>query len=90
MNKKELAKSISEQLKLSQKDCLDCINAITQIISRTLSRGEKVQISGFGKFYVKTQKEKMSYNPYTKRPILICAKNIPTFRSAKFFRENLR
>ena len=90
MNKKDLVKQTSMRLKLTQKECLDCLNAITTLIYEALSRGDQVRLGGFGKFCVKTRKEKMTYNPYTKQPMMLTPKIVPAFKSGKEFRESIR
>ena len=57
MNKTQLVEKTSQKLKITKKECLNCINAITQLIYDSLSRGENVNITGFGKFSVKTTRE---------------------------------
>ena len=53
MNKTEFVKEISKKSKLTQKDCNNCLNAITKIIENSLKRGDNINLGCFGKFEVK-------------------------------------
>ena len=50
MNKNEMIEFVSRKAQLSKKDCLSCLDAITELIGEVLKRGEEVKICGFGKF----------------------------------------
>ena len=89
MNKKELIKYASEKTSLKSKDCLACIDAITELIGEVLKRGEKVYISGFGKFETKIVNERAFFNPKTEKKEISTQKIVPIFKSGKKFKENL-
>ncbi|MDD4110425.1 MAG: HU family DNA-binding protein [Clostridia bacterium] len=90
MNKEELIKFASRQAKLSKTDCLNCLNAITDIIGQVLKRGDQVRISGFGKFEPRIRNERKGINPQTLKQITINQKIIPYFKSAKKLKENIK
>lgn len=83
MNKLEFVKEIAKVSKLTQKDCNNCLNAITQIIQSTLKHGDNVNLVGFGKFEVKHRMARRSFNPQTKRINLIPATCVPSFKPGK-------
>ena len=89
MNKKQFAKQISNKTNLTSKDCLNCVNAITELISEVLKRGEKVHISGFGKFETKYVPEHTFYNPKTEKKETTYAKIVPVFKSGKKLKETI-
>ncbi|MDR0850045.1 MAG: HU family DNA-binding protein [Christensenellaceae bacterium] len=90
MNKKELVKSASAKSKLTQKETLNCLNAITEIIYDTLKRGEAVRLLGFGKFEVRGRAERVSVNPVTKQKMIIPHKLVPSFKTGKAFKSAIR
>ena len=56
MNKTELVAAIAEQADLSKKDAEAALKAFTDVVSKSLKKGEKIQLVGFGTFEVsKTQ-----------------------------------
>lgn len=83
MNKAEFVKEISKKTKLTQKDCSNCLNAITLIIQHALQHGDTINLVGFGKFEVKHRVARRSFNPQTKRVNLIPASNVPSFKAGK-------
>lgn len=48
MNKEELVKEISKKTKLSQKVSSDVLSATLEIIQKTVAKGKKVTLVGFG------------------------------------------
>lgn len=90
MNKEELIFFASQKTKLSKSDCLDCLNAITEIIGDVLRRGDRVRISGFGNFEPRIRNERTGINPQTFEKITINQKIIPYFKGAKKLKENIK
>ena len=90
MNKEELIEFASKKAKLSKVDCVNVLNAITEIITEVLKRGERVRISGFGNFEPKIRNERRGINPQTLEKITISQKIVPYFKSSKKLRENIK
>ena len=90
MNKKELVKNMSGQIKLSQKDCLSAVNAITNLIYDALKRGEKVILTGFGKFEVRDRAERETVNPQTGKKMVIPQQKVPSFKTGRTFKSAIR
>ena len=67
MNKAELINELSKTSKLTKKDCTSCLNALTEVVSTALGKGENISLTGFGKFEVKNKRARNSYNPYLKK-----------------------
>ena len=80
MNKQELIKQVSKQAKLTQKDCFQMLNALTEVISDVLRSGEVVSIMGFGRFYTKHLAERNGFNPITRTKTRLNGSYIPTFK----------
>ena len=53
MQGKDLIQSLSKKTGLTQRQATEVLQAILDEITKTLSRGEEVQLTGFGKFLVK-------------------------------------
>ncbi len=90
MNKNEMIEFVSRKAKLSKKDCLSCLDAITELIAEVLKRGEEVKICGFGKFEAKIRQEREGINPQTMEKITIKQSVVPSFKSSKEFCEKLK
>lgn len=89
MNKNELIKQTRERTTLTSKECKMCVDAITELISEVLKRGEKVYISGFGRFEAKVVQEREYYNPITNRKEVSMQKIVPIFKSGKKLKEKM-
>ena len=89
MNKTELIAAVAESAGLSKKDTERVINAALDSITTALSKGEKVQISGFGTFEVKDREARIGRNPHTKEAIEIPATKVPVFKPSKALKDNV-
>lgn len=84
---------IIKQLKLknpnlSRSELEIVIDTICQNIKMSLKKGEKIELRGFGTFFVKKIKEKYSArNPKTKELIYIPEKNKVRFKASKFLKK---
>jgi len=58
MKKSELLETVSQKTKLPKKSTKEVIDVFFKEISKVLSRGEKVKLSGFGVFWTKVFKPK--------------------------------
>ena len=90
MNKSELINSLSEETAFSKKDVTRVLDSLTRIIERTLKKGEKVSITGFGSFWLSRRPARKGINPATKQSIDLPAVNVPRFKAGKNLREIVR
>ena len=59
-------------------------------MTAALKDGNKVDITGFGKFEVKTRAAREGINPQTKEKIEIPASKIPGFKASKSLKDEVR
>ncbi len=59
------------------------------VVKDSLAHGENVYLRGFGSFIVKQRAEKMARNISKNTTIVIPAHNIPAFKPAKVFLEEV-
>lgn len=90
MNKSELINSLSEETAFSKKDVARVLDATTRIIERTLKKGEKVSITGFGSWSVSRRPARKGINPSTKERIDLPAVHVARFKAGKNLRELVR
>ena len=88
MNKQQFIKAFAEKAKFTQKDAGIAFEAMAETIAETLSRGEDIQIAGFGKFSMKTKAAKESRNPLTNEPVSVPEKQVPVFKFGDSFKDN--
>jgi integration host factor subunit alpha len=58
-----------------------------ELMKETLSSGEDVLISGFGKFCVKEKVKRRGRNPATGYPIMLSARRVVTFKYSGKLRD---
>ena len=87
MNKEELVKEISKKSKVSQKMAGDVLAAVVETVQKTVSKGKKVTLVGFGTFEPRKRAARTGRNPQTGAAIKIAAKTIPAFSAGKKFKE---
>ncbi|HJM68883.1 MAG TPA: HU family DNA-binding protein [Candidatus Babeliales bacterium] len=90
MNKTELIDSLSEETTFSKKDVTRVLESLTRIIERSLRKGEKVSLTGFGTFTTSIRPARKGINPATKERIDIPEIQIPRFKPGKNLREVVR
>lgn len=89
MNKSELIASAADQSGMSKADMGRALEAITDTITRAVSSGEKVSITGFGNFERRERKARMGRNPQTGEPQHIEASKAPAFKAGKKFKDSV-
>ena len=87
MNKTELIAAAAEQTGMTKKDTEKALNAAFDVIAAALSKGEKVQVSGFGIFEVKEREPRVGRNPRTGEAMDIPASRTPTFKASKTLKD---
>ncbi len=90
INKKLLAEAVVEKLGLTKKDATIAVETIFGEITKALSEGNKVDVSGFGKFEITERAERQGINPATKEKITIAASKSPKFKAAKSLKDAVK
>ena len=89
MNKSELIAAAAESAGITKKDAERLFNAALDHITYQLSRGEKVQLSGFGTFEVKEREARVGRNPHTREAMEIPATRVPSFKASKALKDTV-
>ncbi len=87
MNKAELINAVAEKAGLSKKDTEGAVNAVIDVITASLTEGDKVQLVGFGAFEVKTRAARTGRNPQNGKEIPIPASKMPVFKAGKALKD---
>ncbi len=87
MNKEELVKEVSKKTKVSQKATAGILSAVLDTIEKTVSKGKKVTLVGFGTFESRKRAARTGRNPQTGATLKIAAKKVPAFSAGKKFKE---
>ena len=89
MNKSELIEAISEETTFSKKDVTRVLASFTRIIERTLKKGDKISLTGFGTYWISKRPARLGINPTTKERIQLPAVNVPRFKPGKHLKTNM-
>lgn len=90
MNKTDLVNAVAETSELSKKDATKAVEAVFETVMDSLSKGEKVQIIGFGNFEVRDRAARKGRNPQTGEEIEIPASKVPAFKAGKALKEAVK
>ena len=89
MKKTELIEAIAEKADVPKSQAQTYFDAFEGIVTDALKGGEEVQITGFGKFYVRDQKARDGRNPQTGEKMRIPAQKVPTFSAGNSLKESV-
>ena len=79
MNKEELVQEISKKSKVTQKEANEVLSALIETVQKTVSKGKKVTLVGFGTFEPRKRAARNGRNPQTGKEIKIPAKTVCGF-----------
>ena len=83
MNKAELVELIANKTETSKRQSEECLDLIVNAITKSVARGEKVTLVGFGTFQRRDRRARKGRNPKTGAEIDIPAKKVPAFTAGK-------
>jgi len=90
MTKSELITYITEKNPhLYQRDIERIITTIFEEITTALSKGDRVELRGFGAFSIKQRNARIGRNPRTGDTVKVSAKRVPYFKTGKQLRNML-
>ena len=90
MIKSELVQTLAERNPhLYQRDVENIVNAVLGEITDALSRGDRVELRGFGAFSVKNRPARAGRNPRTGEAVDVEEKWVPFFKTGKELRDRL-
>ena len=74
----------------SKKDAIAAVEAVFDVITKALSKGEEVAVVGFGTFKAVKRAARMGINPKTGEKIQIAASTKPKFKAGKVLKEAVK
>ena len=90
MNKTEFIDAVAGEAKASKAATTQIVNAAIAVITKTLKKGNAVQITGFGTFDVAKRAARMGRNPATGKEIKIAASKAPRFKAGKVLKDSVK
>lgn len=94
MNKSDLVDALANNTGMTKADASRAVDALFApdggIIAKSLRKGGRVQITGFGTFEAKKRKARTGRNPRTGETIKIAATKTPSFRAGKGLKDAIK
>ena len=90
MNKAELIDAVAEEAGISKAAAAKAVDSFTSAISKSLKKGKKVTLVGFGTFSVSKRKARKGRNPRTGEAIKIPAGKTPKFSAGKALKQAVK
>jgi integration host factor subunit beta len=89
LRRADLIGEVAAVLEIPDKEGTVIVELILDSIVRALSRGEKVEIRGFGSFRTRQRQSRIGRNPKNGARVEVPPKTIPYFKASKELRESL-
>ena len=90
MNKADLIEAVAKASELSKGAATRAVEATIAAMKKSISKGERVQLIGFGSFEVRKRTARIGRNPRTGAALKIKAKKVPAFRAGKALRDSIK
>ena len=87
MTKTDLVEAIAEEAGLKKAEAQRALEAFLSTVGTALSRGQSVQITGFGTFERRHRAARKARNPQTGEEIDVPATDVPAFRAGKSLKD---
>lgn len=89
VTKADIIERINERIGYSKKESAEIVETLLETVKECLARGEKVKISGFGNFEVRSKNPRIGRNPQTKEEIEISARRVLTFKPSQVIKKSM-
>ena len=90
MTKADIIAKISDETGLERLEVQKTVESFMTVVKKNMAEGNDVFLRGFGSFIVKKRAEKTGRLIKAQKSIIIPAHNIPAFKPAKVFLEEVR
>jgi nucleoid DNA-binding protein len=86
MNKSELIDALVKETDMTKAAAGRALNALVDIITKTVAKKQDVQLIGFGTFKAAKRAARKGKNPRTGEPLKIAAATVPKFSAGAAFK----
>ncbi len=90
MNKAQLINEVAQISGLKKKDAAAAVDATIEAIIAAMKADDKVQLSGFGSFEIKSRGARVGRNPKTGETVTIPAAKYPAFTVSKALKDSFK
>ena len=89
MNKQDLVLQLANKAELTQRKADELLTTLLESIMKSLTKGDKVTLAGFGTFKARKRRERKGRNPKTGEEIMIPSSISPKFSAGKQFKQSV-
>jgi DNA-binding protein HU-beta len=90
LTKADLVADMAKAASITKAAAEKALGSFTKSISKSLSKGGKVTLVGFGTFSVRERKARKGRNPQTGREMMLKAKKVPKFSPGKALKSAIK
>lgn len=90
MTKNELIEKVAKRVGLTKKAASEAVSTFLNSIRDSLAKGEKVVLTGFGTFKVRSRAQRKGRNPQSGSSIQIPAHKLPGFTAGKSLKKAVK
>ncbi len=90
MTRDQLLDTMAKKAEISKRAAGDALGAMTEAVTKTLQKGDKLTLTGFGTFSISKRAARQGVNPKTGAKIKIPAMKVPKFKAGKALKEAVR
>lgn len=90
MNKAELIDAMASEAKMTKADTKKALEAFINSTTKSLKKGDRVALVGFGSFSISKRAARKGRNPQTGKEIKIAAKKVVKFKAGAELAEKVR
>ena len=90
MNKGQLIEAVAKDVDVSKAVAGKVLDSTIDAMMRTLGKGDRITLVGFGTFSVSTRKARNGRNPQTGKPIKIPASKTVKFKVGTGFKQAVK
>ena len=87
MTKADIINEVSKHTGFTKIEVENQLDCILNVIKTALSKGNRVDIRGFGSFIVKERPKRIAINPATKEKIILDKRYVPILKVSKLFKD---
>jgi len=89
MKRSDIISNLADEMKISQKKSTEIVDFIFDKMKNAILNGERIEIRGFGSFFVKSYQPRKGRNPKTGEIIDVLPKKLPFFKVGKDLKKKL-
>jgi integration host factor subunit alpha len=89
LTKDKLVAHLQTQLGLTKPESRQMVERLFGLMKETLTNGEDLLVSGFGKFLVRQKNERRGRNPQTKESLILSARKVLVFKTSGVLRKRI-